>query len=450
MSKVFGGAMCKTLALAAALFTFTAANLHQVPLGSMPFPADHEFTTQWDEEACTISRSTAFEVLDGPNTFNTAPSEPINSVKITPAINKTNWEQWEFDGLSHTGLSFIMVLFSRDYSYYFFGKGNLRVEVFMTLPDGRKVQELDYVKESTVIDCPGYTAGIWNTSSRSYSFYTSKDLKYTKVDFDSPKIRGTYKLSATTPPHHADGSAWDPEAGKSAEDAALISPDFYYSVPVAGGVAEVDAVLGSGKKLSFSGRGGSTRLWAQQGWLGFCESWVAVRAWAGPYTFTYWEIVSRVGAYTGKKFVSGHLFYNDQPLAGTRVDGNASDTAAAEDSVRITHNYDGEIAGTLIDKNTGHVIEFASPSRDKKWRFELQHTMKQYELPVGGGLGMSDFANRVFGGDVEGNQYEGRGLTEQAVFPAYVPQWAVWLLYGVGFLGTGKDYAVDFVNYLFS
>jgi hypothetical protein len=60
---------------------------------------------------------------------------------------------------------------------------------------------------------------------------------------------------------------------------------------------------------------------------------------------------------------------------------------------------------------------------------------------------MSDFANRVFGGEVGGDQYEGRGLTEQAVFPEYIPQWAVWLLYGVGFLGTGKDYAMDFVSY---
>ncbi|KAB5576165.1 hypothetical protein GE09DRAFT_1281874 [Coniochaeta sp. 2T2.1] len=435
--------MSKTLAFAALFSSFAAANLYQVPLGSSPFPIDYDFTTRWDDDSCTISRSTAFELHDGPNTFSTAPSDPINSVKITPAINKTNWEQWEFDALSHTGLSFLMAIFSRDNSLYFFGKGNLRMELFMTLPDGTRIQELDYVKESTVIDCPGYTAGIWNSSGKSYSFYTTKDLKYTKLEFDAPRIRGTYKLSSTTPPHHADGSAYDPKGGNNA-DAAQISPDFYYSVPVAGGEVEVDTVLGSGKKLSFSGRGGSARLWAQQGWLGISESWIAIRAWAGPYTIAYWDVVSRVGADTGKKFFSGHLFYNDQLLVGTRV-GNVSDT---EDYVRITHKYDGEISGTFDDKNTGHVFEFASPSRDKKWRFEMQHTMKQYELGVGGGLGMSDFANRVFGGEVGGEQYEGRGLTEQAAFPEYVPQWAVWLLYGVGFLGTGKDYAIDFVSYL--
>jgi hypothetical protein len=30
----------------------------------------------------------------------------------------------------------------------------------MTLPDGTRIQELDYLKESTVMNCPEYTAGI--------------------------------------------------------------------------------------------------------------------------------------------------------------------------------------------------------------------------------------------------------------------------------------------------
>lgn len=443
--------MSRTIALAVLLAPLAAANLYQVPLGSSPFPTEHDFKANWDDDSCTVSRSTAFDVLDGPNTFSTSPSAPINAVKITPVINKTNWEQWEFDGLSHTGLSFLAVVFSRDYSYYFFGKGNLRLDFFMTLPDGTRIQELDYVKESTVIDCPDYTAGIWNSSGKSYTFYTTKDLKHTKLQFDSPRVRGTYKLSSTTPPHHADGSAYDPEGGSSA-DATEISPDFYYSVPVGGGEVEVDAVLRSGKKLSFSGRGGSARLWAQQGWLGITESWIGIRAWAGPYTIVYWDVISRVGAATGKKFFSGHLFHNDRLLVGTRVGVNTSDdnggSSGEDDYVRITQQYGGEVAGSFDDKNTGHIFEFVSPARGKTWRFEMQHTLKQYELGIGGGLGISDFANRVFGGEVGGDQYEGRGLTEQATFPEYIPQWAIWLLYGVGYLGAGKDYAADLLSYL--
>ncbi|XWW99245.1 hypothetical protein V2A60_007254 [Cordyceps javanica] len=345
------GTMFKTLAYAALLSSFAAANLYQVPLSPSKFLVNDDFTPKWDDKSCTISRSTAYEVHEGPNTFSTSASDPINSIKISPVINKTNWEQWEFDGISHTGISLMMVMFSRDHSFYFFGKGNLRMEMFMTTPDGKHHTELQYLEESIILDCPDYTYGLWNSSDKSYSFYTTKDLKHTKLVFDSPGIRGTYKLTATTPPVHADGSAPDPDRGNAAE-ATELSPDLYYSVPVAGGEVEMDAVLPFGRKLAFKGRGGSARLWAKQGWLGLSASWVALRAWAGPY-----------------------------------------------------------------------------------------------ELGVGEGLGMSDFADRVVGGEVNGPQYEGRGLTEQAKFPEYIPQWAIFLLYGVGFFGNGKDYVVDFFRF---
>ncbi|TQV90536.1 hypothetical protein IF1G_10859 [Cordyceps javanica] len=436
------GTMFKTLAYAALLSSFAAANLYQVPLSPSKFLVNDDFTPKWDDKSCTISRSTAYEVHEGPNTFSTSASDPINSIKISPVINKTNWEQWEFDGISHTGISLMMVMFSRDHSFYFFGKGNLRMEMFMTTPDGKHHTELQYLKESIILDCPDYTYGLWNSSDKSYSFYTTKDLKHTKLVFDSPGIRGTYKLTATTPPVHADGSAPDPDRGNAAE-ATELSPDLYYSVPVAGGEVEMDAVLPFGRKLAFKGRGGSARLWAKQGWLGLSASWVALRAWAGPYTITYWHVVSRVGAKRGIKFASGQLFYNDELLVGAHT-ANVSKT---EDYVLDTYNTDGEVSGTYDDKNTGAVFEFVSATQDKKWRFETQHTMRWYELGVGEGLGMSDFADRVVGGEVNGPQYEGRGLTEQAKFPEYIPQWAIFLLYGVGFFGNGKDYVVDFFRF---
>ncbi|KAK4150735.1 hypothetical protein C8A00DRAFT_17792 [Chaetomidium leptoderma] len=445
--------MSKRFALAALfLSSFAAANVYQVPLGSSPFPTDYDFTTKWDDPACTVSRSTAFDVLDAPNSFSTSPSDPPQSVKISPMINKTNWEQWEFDGLSPTGNSFILMSFTRDYSLYFFGQGNLRIELYMTLPDGTSVRELDNVKESAAIDCPGYTAGLWNSSDRSYSFHVTKDLKHAQLEFDSWRAKGTYKLSATTPAVHADGSVWDPEGGDTADVAAgeleptELSPGLYYSVPVAGGEVEVDLTTSSSRKLSFRGRGGSTRLWAKDGWLKVAERWTAIRAWAGPYTFTYWEVVSRGAAHWGKTYVSGHLFHNDQLVVGTRL-GNAS---ATDDYIRITANYGGEIHGRFDDKNTGHTLEFGSPGRDRTWRFEMQHTMTQYEMGVGGGDGLSGFANRVFGGEVgDDHQYEGRGQTEQTSFPEYIPQWVAWLIFGVGFLGSGKDYALGAVSYFF-
>ncbi|KAL8409290.1 hypothetical protein RB594_007651 [Gaeumannomyces avenae] len=274
--------------------------------------------------------------------------------------------------------------------------------------------ELDNVRESAAIDCPGYAAGLWNSWDQSYSFHVTKDPKHAQLGFDSWRAKGTYKLSATTPAAHADGSVWDPEGrgGDTADVAAgeleptELSPGLYYSVPVAGG--EVD--------------------------LKVAERWTAIRAWAGPYTFTYWEVASRGAAHWGKTFVSGHLFHNNRLVLGTRL-GNAS---ATDGHILITPNYGGEIHGRFDDKNTGHTLEFGSPGRGRTWRFEMQHTMMQYEMGVFGGDGLTGFANRVFGGEVGGDhQYE------------YISQWVAWLIFGVGFLGSGKDCTLSAVSYFF-
>lgn len=419
------------------LFSATVfAFVSQTPL-TPPFSEALSFEV---DERCSVSKSTAFEVFDGPNSFSTSPSEHINSVKITPAVNSTNWEQWEFDGLSHTGLSGLLMAFSRDPSYAFFGQGNLRVEFYITLGDGTLIQELDYLSESYVIDCPLFTAGIWNSTDRLYSFHVSKDLKYAKLKFDSWRIRGGFVMSSSTAPHLADGSPWKPDGGNTG--ATELAPGLFYGLPMGGAAVKVDATLSSGKRITFEGRGGSTRLWATQGWLGLCDGWKVVRAWAGPYSIVYWDLVSRMNR--GVKYVSAHLFHHDQLLVGSRA-GNVSDH---EDYVLATDVYNGEVMGRYKDKNTGHVLEFVSPAQEKRWKFEVQHMITQYEMGAGGGFGMTGFANRVVGGEVDDIQYEGRGQSEQTYWPEYIEQWKIWLVYGAGFLGRGKTYFMKLVGYV--
>ncbi|KAH6869497.1 hypothetical protein B0T10DRAFT_418517 [Thelonectria olida] len=417
---------------AAAVLAFQS----QVPLNP-PFPAS--LNEEWDD-SCSISKSTAYEMHDGPNTFSTSPSEHIHSVKITPAINATNWEQWEFDGLSHTGLSGLLMAFSRDASYAFFGQGNLRVEFYITLGDGTVIQELDYISESYVIDCPDFTAGVWNSTDRTYSFHVTKDHKFARLKFDSWRIRGGFTMSSSTTAHLADGSPWTPDGGKP--DATEISPGLFYGLSMGGAEVDVDATLSSGRRIAFKGRGGSTRLWAAEGWLKLCEGWKVFRSWAGPYSIVYWDTMSRMGK--GGKYVSGHLFHNDELLVGTKV-GNVSDK---DDYVLFTDNFDGEMSGRYKDKNTGHTLEFVSPTKDKKWRFDLEHIVTQYEMGAGAGFGMSGFANRVVGGEVGGVQYEGKGQSEQTYWPEHIEKWKIWLVWGLGFLGKGKTYVMKLVGYV--
>ncbi|KAK2811882.1 hypothetical protein FQN50_001920 [Emmonsiellopsis sp. PD_5] len=92
MEKMFSGTMFKTLVLAALFFSFAAANLCQVPLGSSEPPTDDDLEPRRDDASWMISRSTAYDMLEGPNNFSSSPSDPINSIKIDPLINKMNWE----------------------------------------------------------------------------------------------------------------------------------------------------------------------------------------------------------------------------------------------------------------------------------------------------------------------------------------------------------------------
>lgn len=414
------------------------AFLSQQPLESkFPESLDNVIT-----DACTISKSTAFEVLEGPNTFSTTPHHHMDAVKITPAINKTNWEQWEFDGMSDTGLSSILMGFSRDYSYHFFGQGNLRVEFYITLGDGTIIQELDYLAESTIIECPTFIQGIFNSTKKSYSFHVTKDEKHTLLTFDSTRVSGTVKMSSHIPPHFADGSAYGSKA--VTPDSTILGPSLHYALPIPAAHVEVNATLLNGKRIAFEGRGGHSRLWAKDGWLSICDGWHGIRANAGPYSIEYWEITSRLEP-RGTKYYAGHLFYNDRLVASSQI-GEAHER---KDYLVFTDVYDGEVRGKLTDKNTGHILEFVSPERDKRWRFNMQHILKQYEMGVGSGFGLTGFANRVTGGEVGGLQYEGRGNSEQTVWPEYIAQWKIWVVYGIGFLGNGKHYIMQLAGYLF-
>lgn len=82
-------------------------------------------------------------------------------------------------------------------------------------------------------------------------------------------------MSSGTPPHLADGSPWKPDGGNTG--VTELAPGLFYGLPMGGAAVKVDATLSSGKRITFNGRGGSTRLWATQGWLGLCDGWKVIR-----------------------------------------------------------------------------------------------------------------------------------------------------------------------------
>ncbi|KAL9122907.1 MAG: hypothetical protein Q9187_000537 [Circinaria calcarea] len=411
----------------------SAQQVWQQPL-TESFAGNWEYT--WDE-SCTTSRITAFEQADGPVNFSTSASDYLEHPKIS-AVNATAWEQWEFDSVSDSGLGGIMVGFSRDASYAFFGQGNLRIEFYVVLSDGSVIQELEYVSESTLVDCGNFVTGTWNSTRRTYSFQVSKDMKHARLYFDSPRVQGSFTLTSVAPPHFPNGDLFPSDKASATE----LAPWLYMNQPIPGGRVDADITF-SKKRVRFSGMGGHVRLWAKDSWFNICDGWHFMRAMAGPYTISYWQPISRKDK--GVSYYSAQLFKDGKRLLTTQL-GNVSET---DDYVLFTDELDGELRGSLADHSTGHVLEFVAPGRGKRWHFLVQHMKKQFEMGLGGDSGLTGFTNRVTGGMVGGTQYEGRALSEQVVLPKTIAQWRIWIVLGIGFLNRGKSFVMNLVGYIF-
>ncbi|TPX24001.1 hypothetical protein DIZ76_013344 [Coccidioides immitis] len=417
----------------------SADHLSQQPLREL-FPGNWEAELQADipnqPEPCSVSHLSAYEQVEGPVAFSTSSTEHLETPKLS-GVNATAWEQWEFDGTDDDGMAGIIIGFSRDASYAFFGLGNLRVEFYMVLSDGTVIQELDYLDESTIMNCQGDITGMWNSTKRSYSFHVPKDMSRATVKWRTPAGKGTLSLTSTTQPHFPDGSMW-PSQGARTE----MAPSLHMNQPIAGGRVIADVELSSSKRMQLRGFGGHGRLWAQGGWFDIVDGFHIIRAYAGPYTISYWRPISRLNK--GDVYHSAQLFKHGKLLAATQL-GEKSQT---KDYILFSNDFRGKVSGGLTDKSTGHVLEFISPSRGKTWRFLVEHMRKKFEMGLGGETGISGFTNRVTGGEAGGRQYEGRGFSEQTIFPEEIAKWRIWIVYGIGYFNRGKSFVLRIARWL--
>lgn len=417
-----------------ALQLAVANQVWQQPLTDT-FPGNWE--PQLGAESCIISHTTAFEQSKGPVKFSTSGHDSLDSPRLS-SINATAWEQWEFDSVSDTGLAGIMMGFSRDASYAFFGQGNLRVEFYIVLSDGSVVQELDYVTESIIEDCEDLVKGTWKSAKRTYSFAVTRDMRHAKLAFDSPRVKGNFTLTAAAPAHLPNGDLFPSKRPKSTE----LAPKLYMAQPIPGGRTATDLTI-NGKVVRFQGMGGHVRLWAEDGWFNICDGWKFLRAVAGPYVISYWQPMSRVRE--GRSFYSAQLFHDGEKLIGTQ---RGNQVSKSDDYVLFRDELDGEVQGSLADRSSGHVIDFVSPKRERTWRFQVQHLKKQFEMGLGGDSGLTGFTNRVTGGEVGGTQYEGRALSEQVLLPKVIAQWRIWIVFGIGMLNRGKSFLMHLIGYV--
>jgi hypothetical protein len=430
-----------------ALLPLVIADLHlaQQPLeGLLSGHWQHEFDTlDQHDTSCIISHLTAFEQVEGPVAFSLSAAEHPEVPKLS-AINSTVWEQWEFDGVAVSGNASILMGFSRDPSYGFFGQGNLRVEFYMTLEDGTRIQELEYTQQSTIIDCPGFVSGLWNSSDRFYAFRVSKDMQTAEVWWEARREKGYLILESLAPPHLADGQLWPPSQQDPVVNhaAVMMAPGLYFNQPIAGGKMTAHVKVGN-REMHITGYGAHCRLWAEDSWFKICRGWQVVRGFLGPYTITYWQPLSRVNDWVS--YFSANLFKDGELVVGTQVGTGSRDT----DHVLFGSEFSGNISGSLADKATGHMLEFVSSVSGRRWRFKHSHQTKMFEMGLGGGKGLTGFVDDVAGGEVGTDEhFEGKGISEQVFLPDKVKQWQIWVVYGIGFLGRWKNSLASFVTSL--
>ncbi|AEO57198.1 hypothetical protein MYCTH_114667 [Thermothelomyces thermophilus ATCC 42464] len=416
-------------------------NLAQQPFGEFEWQPKFD-TPSGDHTSCAVSRLSAYEVGEGPVSFSLSPTEHPEIPKLS-TINSTVWEQWEFDAVSESGTGSVLMGFSRDPSYSFFGQGNLRVEFYMTLEDGTRIQELEYTESSTVIDCPDSIRGIWNSSDRSYAFEISRDMQRARVWWDTGREKGSIAIESTTTPHLADGEIWPPEEGESrvkkSWPSVKLSPGLYMSQPIAGGKVTAHVQIGK-KTMSITGYGAHSRLWAENSWFKICRGWQIMRGFLGPYTISYWRPLSRLDDWV--PYFAAHLFKHGRLVFTSQVGAPSQQV----DYTQFHSDFSGNVSGSLADKATGRVLEFVSPSTGKTWRFHHRHFAKMFEMGFGGGRGLTGFLDEIVGGEVgTDEEFTGRGFSEQVLLPDEIKQWQIWVVYGIGFLGRWKNTVTNLV-----
>ncbi|RDW61773.1 uncharacterized protein DSM5745_10445 [Aspergillus mulundensis] len=461
--------------------------LHQQPQMAMPMPQSLQSAPQPFSElpvpitdpspsppSCTHSNTTAFALSspDAPIPFLTSKDDDKNK-PMHPALprlptptNTTAWEQWFFEGVSSSGKAGFVLSFSRDATYAFFGRGNLRVEFYLVFEDGSVLQELDFAAESGLAwgACrPGgngnsgngsMVEGVWRAGrgrgrdwDREYAFSIDTQTGEAQVRFDTPRASGVVEFAAPA-------SSLGPAPGPETETETALHLPLFTLAPTARSTTftmTMTMALSPGKKISYAGSGSHMHMWAAAGLLKVTEGFHIVRGRAGPFEFAFWEFASRVWAGVGfvRAWVSrdgvvvAEVRATAAAAAGAATGGNEYCDAVSGDCVSLKpitgfagYGTPGGLPGSggSSSKTTGHALRFTT-SENRSYAFDVEHANRHFGMALGGPYGAVGFTNRVLGGDGEGSVYVGSAWSEEARFPEELARWRVWVVFGIGMLG---------------
>ena len=349
---------------------------------------------------CTESRVEANKVSDGNVEILPYDVASNNIFPKIPNLNASTWELYFFDAVSLDSAA-ITLSFFRD-------GGRLKTQVLAIWPDGETFVKEIFAKESSIKSCEARGVGaVWQGEDGSTSFELSQDLKEVIIKIDLPGIGGSISLLSATP-------TWTTDSIKNEERDALrlLAPTVYWLQPIPRASVQVDLNI-NGRDLILTGLGGLDRFWTPHSWMTLMDESVYLRSHAGPYTLLMLRLMSRVDR--GVPHASVYLFKDGERIFATQSER----ISLREEYYAFRKTYDGAVRGSFQDGNTGIVIDLVSPKNGKHWRFEMKHGSIWWNMPTGRtGTGNSGFVDKVFGGEVGSEEFEGKGTTGHCQLPS--------------------------------
>lgn len=322
------------------------------------------------------------------------------------AVNDTAWEHWYFETVSEEGDMFV-TSFARDPSYKLFGQGVLRLELRFSWANGTSYGAVESVSESSVQDCCGEVFGTWSSQEKTFSFRISADLKTATVEFDSPTVKGKVVLNSFGPSRYPDGETW-PSRTASVE----LAPHLHFTESIVAARADVNFTV-AGSPLKYSGFGGHNHFWAAFDWFTIVEGWHNARGVVGPYAFSIWNPASKLA---GVEYQSAMLL-KDGKVVFTSYGPLNKTLMRTTNHLIIGQEYGGIVHSQFLDLNSAWTLDFVAPETGERWHFHLEHKRIAMDVGLGASSSATYFIEVVKGGNVDGEQYEGYALSEQAFFP---------------------------------
>lgn len=363
---------------------------------------------------CSISSPSSTEVATGDVSIRNDPL--LNPIfHRFDKLNSSTWDYWLFIGLAEDGKTgFGMSLF-QDGSGSIRGKPNFRSWIGIMLPDGSHFDAHDFHTSAVMEECAdGPVKGVWSNADSveneedvaSITFSFDPTFEDATVILDMPKVKGTLVFHSTSSaPRWANGESFPSESGDG-----LLAPGMWWTEPMSGAKVSADLTV-QGKEVVFKGAGGHDRIWSSLSWPQLAQSWLFIRAFAGPYTLSFCGIVS--ASEPGAKFRSVWLEKDGEKVFGTQSDS----VSLLEDYVVLNPLYSGDVKGDWQELSTGYLVDLVSPATGKHWHFEIDHNKLWWTAPTGPrGTGNSGFMAKFSGGEVDGEQFEAWGLSSRIQF----------------------------------